>query len=266
MKVLLGGRLYFAPITNPKHVLDVGTGTGIWAVEFAEQHPESEVLGIDLSAIQPPNAPANCTFIRDDAEEEWVFTQKFDYVHLRLVFSCFSNPRQMMSEAFKSMEPGAWIEYQDPSIAQIGSMDDNIDGTSFQRWGQALIAGSAIALGRDVEVAPRYRQWLREAGFVDVEERRVLWPAGPWSDNPMLKLAGAYMRRNLSDGAFLATWKALRASGLTEDEAQGVIDGAKREIKDDKNRFYMVAFIVYGRKPSNPTEDGGGGNGLSGQV
>ncbi|KAF4884088.1 Secondary metabolism regulator LAE1 [Colletotrichum fructicola] len=36
-----------------KRVLDVGTGTGVWAVEFGDEHPEAEVLGVDLSAIQP---------------------------------------------------------------------------------------------------------------------------------------------------------------------------------------------------------------------
>lgn len=32
--MLLGDRLYLAPIQNPQHVLDVATGTGIWAHEF----------------------------------------------------------------------------------------------------------------------------------------------------------------------------------------------------------------------------------------
>jgi len=51
-------------------VLDIGTGTGIWAINFgkdsisfdsfvlnlshlADEHPEIEVYGIDLSPIQP---------------------------------------------------------------------------------------------------------------------------------------------------------------------------------------------------------------------
>ena len=33
---LLGGRLWTAPLGNPHRVLDVGTGTGIWAIDFAE--------------------------------------------------------------------------------------------------------------------------------------------------------------------------------------------------------------------------------------
>lgn len=35
-RLLLGGKLYLAPIKEPQRVLDLGTGTGIWAMEFAE--------------------------------------------------------------------------------------------------------------------------------------------------------------------------------------------------------------------------------------
>jgi cyclopropane fatty-acyl-phospholipid synthase-like methyltransferase len=71
MLLLLEGELYKAPIENPKRILDVGTGTGIWAVEMAEKFPNAKVLGIDLSPIQPEWVPPNCRFIVDDAEESW---------------------------------------------------------------------------------------------------------------------------------------------------------------------------------------------------
>lgn len=36
-RLMLGGGLYLAPIgDDPKRVLDLGTGTGIWAMDFAE--------------------------------------------------------------------------------------------------------------------------------------------------------------------------------------------------------------------------------------
>jgi methylase of polypeptide subunit release factors len=39
---------------SPQNFLTIAnTGTGIWAIEFAQQYPLAQVLGTDLSAIQP---------------------------------------------------------------------------------------------------------------------------------------------------------------------------------------------------------------------
>ena len=41
------GNLYNAPLQKDqlKEVLDIGTGTGIWAVDFADEHPNAQVVG-----------------------------------------------------------------------------------------------------------------------------------------------------------------------------------------------------------------------------
>lgn len=49
-----GGKLFTAPIgDSPQRVLDIGTGTGIWAIEFGDQFPSAQVIGNDLSPVQP---------------------------------------------------------------------------------------------------------------------------------------------------------------------------------------------------------------------
>lgn len=50
---IMDGRLADAPIDrkSTSHVLDIGTGTGIWAIEFAEQYPNTLVVGTDLRYV-----------------------------------------------------------------------------------------------------------------------------------------------------------------------------------------------------------------------
>lgn len=40
-------KLYFSPLDNPKNALDVGTGTGIWAIDFGNTeayHASSQTI------------------------------------------------------------------------------------------------------------------------------------------------------------------------------------------------------------------------------
>lgn len=38
-------KLYLAPLEKKTDVLDLGCGTGLWAIDFADQNSESNVLG-----------------------------------------------------------------------------------------------------------------------------------------------------------------------------------------------------------------------------
>jgi hypothetical protein len=85
-RLCLNGRLHIAPVPDDVHrVIDLGTGTGKWAIEFADAHPNADVTGTDLSPIQPTSLPPNCQFIVDNVEEEWVYSKPFDYIHSRML-------------------------------------------------------------------------------------------------------------------------------------------------------------------------------------
>lgn len=58
LREILYNRLWICPLRSPTHVLDVGTGTGIWAMDVADSHPGTHVTGIDLSPVQPHNVSA----------------------------------------------------------------------------------------------------------------------------------------------------------------------------------------------------------------
>ena len=52
---VMDGATYLSPLPEegPEKVLELGTGTGSWAIDMAERFPDCEIVGVDLSRIQP---------------------------------------------------------------------------------------------------------------------------------------------------------------------------------------------------------------------
>ncbi|ORY58752.1 S-adenosyl-L-methionine-dependent methyltransferase [Pseudomassariella vexata] len=191
----LDNSLGWAPVGDaPSNVLHVGTGTGIWAVDFAEEHPLSNVIGTDLSLIQPPNKPENCHFFLDDIEEEWIFEMPFDNVHLRLMVSCFNRPKDVMAKILDHLRPGGWVEYHD-TVFDLSCVDDTMQGTALRRWCDLMIAGAAN-LGRNLNVTKQYKDWMVELGFVDIIEKKVACPGNSWPVDPHQRELGRWQAVN----------------------------------------------------------------------
>ncbi|KAI0168794.1 S-adenosyl-L-methionine-dependent methyltransferase [Pestalotiopsis sp. NC0098] len=252
LTILIDERLHAAPIQSPKYVMDIATGTGIWAMEFAQQYPDSKVIGVDLSKIQPKNAPPNVEFIKDDSEEPWVFPYKFDFVHARAVFTCFNDQKAVMRNAFENLNEGGWIEYLDGSFI-VGCLDGTIEGTALKRWGELLVEGG-LALGRDLEVTKHFKQWLEETGFVDVVERKLPWAYSPWPQDRRLKLAGKFMQSNIYEGIRGISFMFLTGAGLTEPEINQMILDVRADLMNPRIHGFMPVWSVYGRKPFNHEE------------
>ncbi|KFY14446.1 hypothetical protein V491_06041, partial [Pseudogymnoascus sp. VKM F-3775] len=101
------GRLHLAPIRpDPKVILDIGTGTGIWAIDTADLYPNAKIIATDLSPIQPLWVPPNLSFEIDDAEEDWLFDpQSIDLVHARYLFHGIRDWPRLLQQAKRSSPP-----------------------------------------------------------------------------------------------------------------------------------------------------------------
>src|SRR4051794_1739029 len=106
-RMVSGGALTSAPVTEhgpPNRILDLGTGTGIWAVDFADEFPSSLVIGNDLSPIQPTWIPPNCKFYVEDIESEWDYAseERFDYIHGRGLCGSIVDFKRLFRQAYEN--------------------------------------------------------------------------------------------------------------------------------------------------------------------
>lgn len=55
--------------------------------DFGETYPGTEVIGTDLSPIQPKWVPPNVQFQIDDCLQDWTWpADHFDLVHIRMLY------------------------------------------------------------------------------------------------------------------------------------------------------------------------------------
>ncbi|KAF8246547.1 S-adenosyl-L-methionine-dependent methyltransferase [Wilcoxina mikolae CBS 423.85] len=248
MLQLLGGKLHLAPIDAPQKILDIGTGTGIWAIDVADTYPSAEVVGTDLSPIQPVWVPPNCKFEVDDAEKDWTFaTDSFDFIHSRNLYQAISNLPKVLSEIYRCAKPGAYVELAE--LGMSGFSDDNTLGSGFRDYCDKMDM-AFVKMNRPQASAAALRERLETAGFVDVVVETVKQPFGPWPRQKKMKQLGAMVMLNAEAGleAYgIAVFT--RVLGMEVDEAKALCAGAWKDITNKNHHAYSLFFIAYGRKP-----------------
>ncbi|KAK5031167.1 hypothetical protein LTS07_004902 [Exophiala sideris] len=202
--VLLDDRYYLAPIdeTSLHCVVDVGTGLGLWAEGVAERFPDSQVVGIDLTP-HPRSIFPNCSYMLSDASEEWVLddpTMKFDLAHIRSLFGSVPDWAALYKNCFDNMNSGGWIEHLEMEInAQTDDAEVPAD-SQIKFLSSFAHTHMTVASGRDFGISFGMRKLIEEAGFVDVQEKRLKVPLGPWASDPKLKEVGRLCERFYKTG------------------------------------------------------------------
>lgn len=149
----------------------MGTGTGIWAIDIADELPNAVVIGTDLSPIQPGWVPPNCKFYVEDAENKWVYSsdEHFDFIHGRGLCGGIGDFPNFYNEAFQNLRPGGWIESQEYEGA-LRSDDDTINNAPWINQWTELIDVASTRFGKKMNVAHLHKEWIENAGFIDVRE------------------------------------------------------------------------------------------------
>ena len=172
-RISLGGPIYRVPIPSNVHrVLDLGTGTGIWTFDVADEHPSAKVIKNDLSPIQPAYVPPNCRFVIDNIEAAWTYrlNEAFDYIHDRGLGGSVRGWSLFNLRVYQHLKLGGWVEVQEYEAWMRSGDDPDLLGCPVVLQRQQLVDEASIIFGKKVNVADSVKKRLIDAGFEGVKD------------------------------------------------------------------------------------------------
>ncbi|KAH9906372.1 S-adenosyl-L-methionine-dependent methyltransferase [Xylariomycetidae sp. FL2044] len=165
------GELSLVPLESPTHILDVGTAVGEWAIDIAEQFPDCEVTGTDISNIFERRAPPNVFWEIDDAELHWERpSDHYDLIHFRNMTGAFSSWQHIYQSAFTCLKPGGWVEILDvDEQASLRSLASFFEAGSLASKVASDLQHATVLSGRPSGVGHLEPRLLVNLGYVDVQ-------------------------------------------------------------------------------------------------
>jgi SAM-dependent methyltransferase len=250
--LLLEGKLFLAPIPDSvQRILDLGTGTGIWAIEMADRYPSAHVTGVDIAPVQPSLIPPNCVFELDDVEEDWSFRKEsFDFIYARELRMAIRDWNRLIRQSYEHLKPGGWLELS-ATIADVRTDDDSIPKDSACIEASRIYSEMGVKMGAPAEAPRSWTEQVECNGFVDVKEVVYKLPIGPWPRDKKLKEIGAVERMMLFEGfeAYMLRGYT-RVLGGDPKTLAVILAQARHELSDPKIHIYIFYHIVYARKPA----------------
>ncbi|KAH7140854.1 UMTA protein [Dactylonectria macrodidyma] len=258
LKMVKNNRLFEAPLgDNPSRILDLGTGTGIWAIDMADEYPLAEVIGTDICLIQPAWVPPNCTFYIEDAESEWKDPNaSLDFVHIRALYGGVSDWPQLYREAHEVLVPGGWIEHLEFDITPHSEVSEIMDDEDhiFNQWSKALLdAMDRTGKTGRIGMGGNIRKYLEGTGFVDIVEKTYRIPCGRWGKDEKQKEIGDYCQLFMDMGLEGFALRLLKeTTGWEYAEITKIVDRMRSALSDKRTQAYFLVTNVYAKRPELP--------------
>ncbi|KAJ7574879.1 S-adenosyl-L-methionine-dependent methyltransferase [Mycena floridula] len=250
LKRLFDNKILFAPVElgpNDK-VLDVGTGPGLWVLDFAKLVDTSvSMFAIDIeSRLFPKGHPSNIQFSLESITNlpaEW--TETFTFVHQRLLMIALQIPQWpiALKEIYRVLKPGGWVQ-----LAEAAAwMEGEYPGKPCMQKLIAMHRRLTTARNVYIECARGIPDMLAQAGFVDIHIEGRVPCMGKWAGEQGIQ------NRDNHIGIFRGQkTPILEAGGFgfisTEVEYDELVAGMEKEW-DEVPGTSQAFYIFWARKP-----------------
>jgi len=242
LKAYLGNKNTHAPLKNPKDILELGAGSGIWACEMALDFPNAQVVAVDVSPINTKRMPANCKYESVNLTKDWPWApESFDVIHMRFLLVHLPHWQEIAKKAIATLRPGGFLLLEDidhhvhsesgpvpPAIVKFHSIyHDHMDPS-----------------GVDPDTGVKLWSFLKGShAFNEVECLSFKAPFTEYTDDPEINHVGQVMRLSFSR-AYASMHLRMGESGMTPE----IVEGYIKAVHDPAHKLYTDMFFTWARK------------------
>ncbi|OSD08574.1 S-adenosyl-L-methionine-dependent methyltransferase [Trametes coccinea BRFM310] len=252
-------------------ILDVGTGSGSWAIDMARHFPHCNVVGVDL--VPPrvdgqgptaqlsvclhvstsfPAGPLNtrpfASFEIDDANLGFShYRETFDLIHGRAINSGIRDYPQFLESLAEALRPGGVVIVGDGDMQLFDEWQQPLsyveEGAPGFSWTHRMFFAAYNAMknrGGSIDSPSMCPTWLRAIdAYTDVGWHKVFIPIGPWRQNvsPRERLIAEMLREDCL--RYIAGLTPLLLSeGYLPESVEMMQREASAELRELRVRIY----------------------------
>ncbi|KAI1766731.1 S-adenosyl-L-methionine-dependent methyltransferase [Hypoxylon sp. FL1150] len=233
-------------------ILDLGTGTGTWAVEMAARYPQAQITGVDVYPIQrTKGVPPNVKFEIDNVENPWnVSDDSLDFIHARSIAGGVRDWPALLRQAYTKLKPGGLLEMTEISI-HVCDFDGKFAEAELCPGFLQLFRDMCAQVGMNFTPSPHVPEWLVDANFEKIVQRSEILPVGNWAQDEKMKTRQKLMNSILNKDYILETYCSLlfQTCGWTKEQFDALVPSFWQEVQAAQVRPYVTAVFTTARKP-----------------
>ncbi|KAK3176798.1 hypothetical protein OEA41_008123 [Lepraria neglecta] len=250
--LMFDGKLIFPPLTKVENVLDCGYGSASWAIEVAEEYPDCEVIGVDISPhMKPDDTPENFWPELDDINRPLAYDPNyFDLVQSRMVGGGINASRwsTYLRDIKRVLKPGGWVQMVECYFMCQSDNGSITDSHPLRRWSNNYIR--SLEGIKDPRAPQRLQTLFTAAGFVEIEHTMIPMPLCGWSNDPRSRRIGDANRDNIQQAlSNLGIFPFTRRLGMAIEDVRALVARACVDAANPGLKAYFPIYVCIGKKP-----------------